>query len=183
MSLSIGTTGYYRICPAGDFEDMGDDSGFHINVVANDASGNGVPNIPVTDYWLDACDGAQALYLCAGAVTADSMTNENGETTISDAVSGGGCITSGGVYVAIQNNQVLEAPGCTDPICLDMEIKSPDLDTNGSVTLSDYGVFGAAYGSSDGDANWNECCDFNWDGSISLTDFGYFGGHYQHVCQ
>jgi len=131
----------------------------------------------VSDYWLDACDGAQALYLCAGAVTADSMTNENGETTISDAVSGGGCITSGGVYVAIQNNTILEAPECTAPICLNMEVKSPDINADGSVGLSDFSTFVPCYGGTE------DCVDFNWDGSVTLSDFSTFVAHYNHECQ
>ncbi|MCD6379700.1 hypothetical protein J7M07_04565 [bacterium] len=182
MSLSASPL-HVLICPAGDFQDMGDDCGGYIMITALDGSGNGIPNIPWTDFWLDACDGAQALYLCAGAVTADSMTNSLGQTTISDPISGGGCITSGGVFVAIQNNQILESPDCTDPVCLDMEIKSPDLTANGIVDLTDFSQFGNAYGSSSGDTNYDDCCDFNNDNAVGLSDFSLFGNHYQHECQ
>jgi hypothetical protein len=182
VSLSASPL-HMLICPAGDFDDMGDDLGGYIMITAVDGSGIGIPSIPWSDYWIDACDGTQALYLCCNAINADSLTNALGQTTLSDPISGGGCITSGGVFVAIQGKQILEAPGCTDPVCLDMEIKSPDLTADGFVALDDFGIFAPSYGSSVGDANWNECCDYDWNGCIDLPDFGSFANHYQHECQ
>lgn len=178
---------YLLVCPAADFDRIDeactDDSYDYIRVVAKDASGNGIAGIPWTDYWLDACDTAQELYVCAGGVGADSLTNSNGETTISDPIGAGGCILTGGVYVAIQNNPVLEKPECTSMICLPMIVKSPDMNKDGSVDLSDFGVFGNAFGTQTGDANYDPCCDYNDDGYVNLSDLGYFGDHWQHVCQ
>jgi hypothetical protein len=178
---------YLLVCPAADFDRVDeactDDSYDFIRVIAKDASGNGVAGVPWTDYWLDACDPAQELYICAGGVTADSLTNSDGETSISDPIGAGGCILSGGVYLAIQNNVVLTSPACTEVTCLNMIVKSPDLEKSGKVDLSDFGTFGDAFGSSEGDDNWNECCDYTDDGQVNLSDFGFFGDHWQHECQ
>jgi len=182
VSLSASPL-HVLICPAGDFQDMGDDCGGYIMITAKDASNVGVAHIPWTDYWLNACDAGDNLFLCAGAVSADSMTNSLGQTTISDQISGGGCVIIGGISVAIQNKVILLSPGCTDPVCLTMEIKSPDLNGDGFVNLTDFSRFGNAYGTSSGDAAYDDCCDYNDDTGVGLSDFSLFGNHYQHVCQ
>ncbi|MCK4237442.1 MAG: hypothetical protein KAX38_10015, partial [Candidatus Krumholzibacteria bacterium] len=51
------------ICPNGDFEYIrdacvGGGSGGYIGVVAKNASNQGVPGIPWSDYWIGACDPA-----------------------------------------------------------------------------------------------------------------------------
>ena len=184
VSLSASPL-HMLICPAGDFQDMGDDCGGYIMITVKDGTGAAISGIPTSDYWVDACTSGQELYLCAGAIAADSMTNSSGMTTISDAISGGGCITSGGVYVAVQNVVILAQPGCVTgvPECLAMVIKSPDLSKDGEVGLADLGTFASAYGTSSGDALYNECCDFKDDNVIGLADLGYFAGHYGHRCQ
>ena len=182
VSLSASPL-HMLICPAGDFQDMGDDCGGYIIVTVKDGSGNAIPGIPTSDYWVDACIAGQELYLCAGAIAADSLTNSAGMTTISDAISGGGCILTGGVYVAVQNVVIMAQPGCTVPVCLAMVIKSPDLTKDGDVGLGDLGTFASAYGSSSGGAQYNECCDYKDDDVIGLADLGYFAGHYNHECQ
>lgn len=175
---------YLLVCPAGDFSPVSDacgGSGDFIRVSVRDGQDNGIPGIPVTDYWFLPCDSGQSLYLCPVSVSADSATNSEGETTISGQVAARGCVLSGGVCVVAQGNIICNWD-CT-PICLDMVIKSPDLNTDGVVDLSDFGVFGDAWGTSVGDSDYNACCDFNDDGAIGLSDFGYFGNHWQHGCQ
>ncbi|MBN1884736.1 MAG: hypothetical protein JW876_04335 [Candidatus Krumholzibacteriota bacterium] len=173
------------ICPAGDFEFIsagcGGDSDY-IEVYVRDAGGLGIANIPWTDYWLNACDPAEELCLCANAVVADSLTNDEGRTTISGRIAGGGCITTGGVYLAVQGKQLLAKPDCLDPICMAMIIVSPDLTADCEVTLSDLGVFGLSYNKALGDAGYNTCCDFNDDDQCNLSDFAFMGEHYLHEC-
>jgi len=172
------------ICPAGDFEFIyqgGGGTGDYIRVIARDASGNGIPGIPWTDYWLNACDPGQELCLCASPIVADSLTNENGETTISGRIAGGGCILSGGVYIAIQGRVILE-DDCLTKICLDMQIVSPDFNADCVVDISDFVFFGNTYGLSSGDQNYNSCADYNDDNVVDLSDFAAFGAHYTHEC-
>ncbi len=53
-----------------------------------------------------------------------------------------------------------------------------DFDGNGEVNLGDFGVFGAAFGSAIGDANYNADADFDGSGEVNLGDFGVFGSEF-----
>ncbi|MBN2069926.1 MAG: hypothetical protein JW814_00605 [Candidatus Krumholzibacteriota bacterium] len=173
------------ICPAGDFEWIYDGCGNgndYIWLYARDASGNGIEGIPWTDYWMNACDPAQELSLCSAPFAADALTDEFGYTEISGRISGGGCILSGGIYLAIQGKTIVDMPGCVDVTCVDIQIISPDLIPTGEVDLSDFSIFGDAYNTADGDAMYDDCCDYNGDKIINLSDFAFFGEHYLHEC-
>ena len=172
------------ICPQGDFEEIytgGGGTSDYIRVIARDSGGNGIPGIPWTDYWIQACDAGEELCLCAQPIVADSLTNENGETTISGRIAGGGCALNG-VYIAIQGRTIVESPSCVDPVCLNMVIVSPDLNADCYVNLSDFGIFATSYNTTQGDSDFDTCCDYNDDNICDLSDFGFFGEHYQHQC-
>ncbi|GAB4546837.1 MAG: hypothetical protein Tsb0013_06030 [Phycisphaerales bacterium] len=53
-----------------------------------------------------------------------------------------------------------------------------DFDGDGDVDLGDFGIFGSAFGSATGDANYNPQADFDNDGDVDLGDFGIFGGEF-----
>ncbi|GAB4546926.1 MAG: hypothetical protein Tsb0013_06210 [Phycisphaerales bacterium] len=53
-----------------------------------------------------------------------------------------------------------------------------DFDGDGDVDLGDFGVFGSAFGSMTGDANYDPNADFDNDGDVDLGDFGIFGGEF-----
>ena len=169
------------ISPAGDFETISEGCGgnsSYIYVYARDASGNGISGIPRTDYWLNACDPAQELCLCDSGVVADSLTDQDGYTTISGHIIGGGCVLDDGIYISIQGKVLLDEPACTDPICLDIQIVSPDLNADCIVNLSDMAVLGLSYNKGEGEPGYNSCCDYNDDMHCNLSDFGLFGFHY-----
>ncbi|HSG28306.1 MAG TPA: hypothetical protein VLA34_07480 [Candidatus Krumholzibacterium sp.] len=173
------------ICPAGDFEFIYDGCGTGADYIwlnARDALGNGIEGIPWTDYWLQACDVAQELCLCSAPFAADNLTDEFGYTEISGRIAGGGCILTGGVYLAIQGKTLVDAPACVATTCVTMVIVSPDLNADCAVNLSDLGVFGLSYNKSLGAPGYDDCCDFNDDSSCNLSDFAFIGEHYQHVC-
>ena len=56
----------------------------------------------------------------------------------------------------------------------DMEVNSFDIDGNGTVGLSDFGIFASIYLTSD------QRGDFDWNGTVGLSDFGMFAAHYLH---
>jgi hypothetical protein len=53
-----------------------------------------------------------------------------------------------------------------------------DFNYDGSVDSSDLGMMGAAWGSFEGDTNWNPICDLNLDGTIDSSDLGALGAHW-----
>ncbi|GAB4544126.1 MAG: hypothetical protein Tsb0013_01000 [Phycisphaerales bacterium] len=53
-----------------------------------------------------------------------------------------------------------------------------DFDNDGDVDLGDFGIFGSAFGSVTGDANYHATADFDNDGDVDLGDFGIFGGEF-----
>jgi len=192
-----------NICPFGDFEFIRDGclpaGAQYIWIEAMDIGSNPIPGIPWTDYWLNSCDPAKALFLCASPVAADSLTGANGRTTFRGRIAGGGCnIPAGqlqglGIYWAIQGKVIKLRPNCTSPLCLAVDIKSADLTglggpPDGTVNLSDLVPFGSSYNTAWGvpppaGKAFNSCCDYTDDNSCNLSDFAFFGTHYQHKCQ
>jgi hypothetical protein len=173
------------ICPAGDFEFIRNGCGGdadYIWVEVKDAAGVGIAGIPWTDYWMNACDAGQELCLCASPIAADSLTNTAGRTTFSGRMAGGGCILTGGMYVACQGKTFLDVATCTTPICIDIVIVSPDINADCVVNLSDLSFFGGSYNKGPGDPAYDPCCDFNDDDLCNLSDFSFLGEHYQHAC-
>lgn len=174
------------ICPQGDFEFIREGCGYdndYIWVQVKDSSGNGISGVPWSDYWLQACDPAEELCLCANPVVADSLTNSSGETTISGRIAGGGCVVTGGLYLAIQGKIVVTIEsGCITVKCVIIIIVSVDLTADCQVNLSDLGVFGLSYNKGLGDPGYNTCCDYNDDDVCNLSDFAFMGAHYQHTC-
>ncbi len=173
------------ICPRGDFEEIRDGCGTgtdYIEVFIRDHGGVGVKGIPWTDFWTNACDAQYELGICVQHFVADSLTDVNGRTTFSGRISAGGCIPEGGIYIAYAGMTLLDTETCTQPICLDVVIVSPDINADSFVNLSDLSFFGQAYNTQLGDSEFNTCCDFNDDGWCNLSDFSFLGEHYQHQC-
>lgn len=53
-----------------------------------------------------------------------------------------------------------------------------DADPDNEVNLVDGGAISAAFGSVDGDPNWNENADLNKDGEVNLVDWGIFSAKF-----
>ena len=178
----------FSICPAGDFEFMRNGCGGdadYIWVEVLNGGGVGIEGIPWTDFWLNACDPGQELCLCASPIQADSLTNAYGRTTISGRMAGGGCILSGGMYIAVQGKPLWAEtePGvCVDLICLDIIVTSPDFTGDCLVSLADYNPFLGTYNLAIGAPLFNKCFDFTNDDAVSLSDFAFLAEHYNHDC-
>ncbi len=176
------------ICPRGDFEQIRNGCGGsndYIWIEARDCAQQPIPGIPWTDYWIGACTPAQALFYCVEPIAADSLTGVDGRTTFSGVIRAGGCVLTGGVWIAIQGKVIRNPPWAT--LCLGIIIKGPDLTGSGGapdgfVNLSDLVPFGTSYNKNLGHGGYNACCDFNDDDKCNLSDFAFFGQHYQHSC-
>ncbi len=178
------------ICPRGDFEQIRFGCGGtadYIWIEARDCANQPIPGIPWTDYWIGACDPAQALFYCVEPIVADSLTGQNGRTTFSGIIRAGGCVLTDGIYMAILGRIIKNPPTYATPLCLGVVIKGPDLTgasgkPDGVVNLSDLIPFGTTYNKNMGGGGYNACCDFNDDDKCNLSDFAFFGQHYQHSC-
>ena len=53
-----------------------------------------------------------------------------------------------------------------------------DLNADNVINFTDFSLFGAAFGSIEGDENYNKLADLNCDSSINFTDFTLFGANY-----
>jgi len=175
-------SGVILACPKGDGPSLAS-SGLTISVRILDGYGNGVPGILKKDIWLVG-DGLVGCPIGSGGpiLVADAPTDADGRTTISGVPKAGGC-SDGGLYVIVRvsdgvnyTNFVLgDQPGFEcNPLSLSIEVRSPDMNGDGVVDVSDYNQFSDIYQH----GPYQECADFNGDGTISLSDLAMFTSHY-----
>jgi hypothetical protein len=146
-------------CPAGDgpaYE--------YITVTAKRADATPIAGIPYGSFFFTVTGGDVTI------THFDEQTNSAGEirfTMVGDET-----------IIALPPDPPLEV-GCqiytvvlsaTDSI----PVNSFDIDGNGTVGLSDFGIFSSIYLSSDPRG------DFDWNGTVGLSDFGLFSAHYLH---
>lgn len=180
---SVVGSGYcWVVCPQGDAAALnnlaplaGDAT---ISVTVRDQTGAAIPGIPAADFWL--IGWADALALCggAGAINATAASDASGQTTITAAMFAGGC--DDGVAVVVQGTIILDPANWTDPLCLDIDVRSPDGDGDLQVINTDFTQFGNAWVPLGG--VYDACMDFNCDAAINSIDFTVFGNHWQHSC-
>ncbi len=164
------------ICPQGDGNELEDGNNV-IRVTVSDDTGAPIPGILATDFWLVGCED---IYLCAGSGSsnADSATNDNGVTTISGTIAGGGQ-DSLGVMVVVQGVIINCRLLCGGP-CLPIIVTSPDIDGDGDVDIADFSIFGACFQSPP--KPYQRRCDMDCDGDVDIADFSRFAQHWQHRC-
>jgi hypothetical protein len=191
-------------CPQGDGGSL-IAQGWYISLTIQDGLGNGIPNIPPSDFWMDDCDAAQTLIvLCGGSASsgADSLTNALGQTTMSNtqlaaSTIGGpvGCHVvpppdgpcnpeplgsarcSDGVILIVQG-EILEDPSasCSVPECYDVNVRSFDLTGDGEVSGADLSTFAIGYPGGAGTPN--PCIDYDGSGTANLPDLTTFALHF-----
>jgi hypothetical protein len=57
-------------------------------------------------------------------------------------------------------------------------LREGDADNDDAVSLADYALLYAAYGSEPGDGNWNDNCDFNRNAAVDLGDYALLYSNY-----
>lgn len=177
-------SGCLNSCSAGDGTRLdGMATPVIITVTVKNSSGQPIPDILWSDFWLIGCDPDPANYLClaggSGSSNADDNTDSNGQTTISGTMAVGGY--SDGISVVCQGF-VLEddGAGCT-PYCLGITVVSADVDRNGEVGPSDVGFLAAHYPTPS--KPYDARVDYNCDGAASPGDVGFLANHYAHLGQ
>jgi len=115
---------------------------------------------PAQDVFLDD-HGAETFAFCPGGTIADGPTDDEGRTTISGALAGGGH-ANGVMLVYVAGNPMDRYP-------LPLSVASPDLDGDRSVDLADVGVFATEF-----DLGVSFRADLTGDARIDLADVGVF---------
>lgn len=60
----------------------------------------------------------------------------------------------------------------------DVQLLNGDVDMDNEVTLVDFGLVSAAFGSIDGDPNWNPDADLDGDGEVTLVDYSFIASNF-----
>lgn len=179
LSTATSASGCVLVCPAGDGDQISAKVAGGILITIVDGSTVPIEAIPATDFWVVDCDPVDDMVLCGGSASsnATAATDANGETTIEGDIAAGGC--ADGLSVVVQGFVIEEGtpPNCT-PVCLDIDIRSPDMNGDLAVNLLDFALFGGAYPPN----AYSKCADFNCDTVVNLQDFSAFGLHYNHDC-
>lgn len=171
-------------CPRGDFEQVASGCGAgaaEIWVEIVDIFGVPVAGIPPTDIWFRPCNASEVLCWCQGERVMDFPTNAAGWTHVTLPFFCGGCAVLDGIQCVVLDPWlgipvVLQTPNCI----VDARFKSPDMNGDCWVNLSDLAIFAACYMVPMTPPC--HCADYNDDGQVNLSDFAYFGAHYQHRC-
>ena len=164
-------------CPQGDGDPLAA-NGLTITVTVRDLVNAPVAGILASDIWVIGCSDLLTLCGGSGAINATGPTDVNGQTTITGDIAAGGC-DLGGLRVVVQGI-VVGAGVCGQP-CLQIKVKSSDLNGNLVVNLVDFATFGAGYTSPP--KAYNQCIDFTAPfGTVTLPDFAKYGSHNGHTC-
>jgi hypothetical protein len=163
------------VCPQGDTDSFLD-QGWWIWICVIDITGQPIPAIPPTDFWLVDCDPLGDAALCGGSASsgADSMTNAAGMTTMSlGTLTGGGC--ADGMALVAQNFVVLDSTtNCNTPFCCPIWLRSPDIDGDLIITLIDLSIFASSFPPQP----YDKCCDFDINAVVNLQDLSRFAFHF-----
>ncbi len=136
-----------------------------------DDEGDPVPDIPAEDMWLETTEGG--LVLCPDGSIADGPTDQDGRTTFSSPVCGGGASDP-----TVDEVTAITVGGCTHyHPGRTILFNSPDLNGDLVVNLSDIILFARIY--------WGEysyAADFYWDGQVNLSDLAMMIGTRGRTC-
>jgi hypothetical protein len=173
----------YLACPQGDTDSF-EDQGFIIfNITIRDMAGNPIPGIAASDFWVFDCDSQNDIVLCGGqnSCDADGPTDANGTTHMRQSVlSAGG--QADGLSVICMGVIIMDPNiNCTLPYCFPVLVRSPDINGDLIVNLTDLGLFATGFPPN---PYW-ESSDFNCDGQVGIVDLARFAFHFAppgHEC-
>jgi hypothetical protein len=161
---TVTSPGASIVCPAGDGTGV-------ITVTLRDRLGYPIQGVPAADIEAVFCDPPGPCPV-ASPVYADAATDVNGQTTIS------GIFGVSGVRIIAQSIEIGHPDDCSTPYCTDISARSPDINRDGRVDLTDLSFLARVIES----GLFDNRCDYNGDGAIDAVDFTAFAPHYLHEC-
>ncbi|NIO00753.1 MAG: hypothetical protein GTO42_01220 [Candidatus Latescibacteria bacterium] len=153
------------ICPQGDGPTLAE-AGAIITLTYQDIVK------PERPFSTGGCNGG--IVWCGGPLRADSFTGDNGQTTVSGPMAGGGYDTEIVWYLVHLVNQ--DCMMSYVPLVL----VSPDINADLAVDLVDFSIFAAGFPSPS--KPYDPRLDFDGDGSVDIVDFSLFAQHWLHRC-
>jgi PKD repeat protein len=113
-----------------------------------------------------------------GVVRTEPVTTDNeGKFTVPDVAAGTYDICVKSPRALSELETVVMVSGTTIPVDFDT-LREGDANNDDAISLADYALLYAAYGSEPGDGNWNDNCDFNRNGAVDLGDYALLYSNY-----
>jgi hypothetical protein len=115
-------------------------------------------------------------------VRTENVTTDNvGNFTIPDVAAGTYdiCVKSPRALSELETGVVMVSG---TPTSVDFDtLREGDANNDDAISLADYALLYAAYGSTPGDGNWNDNCDFNRNEAVDLGDYALLYANYGQV--
>ena len=139
-----------------------------ISLTIYDGFGNPIANFPAEDIWLRSLD--DGMVACNGGAAPDGATDATGTTSWSSPLLAGGnsetlCM------IIINGDAITSSPG------LPLHFNSADMNGDGSVNLTDAGLF---TGHLSGPLAY--AADFNFDNVVNVMDAGFLAAAMGKTC-
>ena len=138
--------------------------------------GSFIPSATLLEQSIDNTNGSVTLDIAGLGASAYASGSGTIMTVIFNRIATGNTnITFGATTLRDKDNITIthtKGNGCL------MTSLIGDFNADGCVEFEDLMIFAMAYGSCEGDANWNPVCDLNSDGCIEFEDLMLFAMHY-----
>jgi parallel beta-helix repeat protein len=186
-TLSGGTTYYWQIVTRGMYGESRDGPVSNFTTVETGDVANleghvslqGRPAAPHAS-WIASLT---VTFLQGGVAvrTENVMTDNAGNFTIADVAVGTYdiCVKSARALSEAETGVVIVSG---TPTSVDFDaLREGDANDDDAISLADYALLYAAYGSAPGDGNWNDDCDFNRNEAVELGDYALLYSNYGQV--
>lgn len=171
-------------CPLGDGEQVANGcagAAAEIWVEIVDIWGVPVGGIPPEQIWFRPCNASETLCWCEQMRKMDASTNAAGWAHVTLPFYCGGCAVLDGIQCVVYDPWLAAPVVLQNPNCIvDVRFKSPDLNADCIVNLSDLAIFAGCYATAMTPSC--HCADYNDDGQVNLSDLAFFASHYLHEC-
>ena len=144
------------------------------------ADGGFIPSSTLLEQSIDNTNGSVTLDIAGLGASAYASGSGTIMTVVFERIATGDTnVTFGTTTLRDKDNITIthtKGSGCSITYC------PGDFDGDNVIGFEDLMIFAMAYGSCEGDTNWNPVCDLNSDGCIEFEDLMIFAMHYGEEC-